>query len=280
MTIIKYNDNSIKVMLLQRALRVTITGVFALETARAVTAFQTKSKLVADGIVGPKTLAVMFPSGLPEFVQKPELVCGDVNLNLLSLSIPPAILTETVAAFNKLKVPITKLNVAHLLGQVQHESANFTRGRENMNYSASRLLQIFPSTVTNSTIAKRLANKPEDIANWVYANRLGNGDVASGDGWRFRGAGAIQLTGRDNFKEMAKDINDQFILVDTDLLTKQYRMLAAVWFFTQNKIWNKCKGITSADTEAVTKIINPSMQKLTERAMNTNILFTLLNVPS
>lgn len=96
----------------------------------------------------------------------------------------------------------TPRRVAHFLAQIGHESASLSRLSENLNYSANRLLEIWPSRFTRDA-ALQYARKPEAIANRVYAGRMGNGSEASGDGWRYRGRSPIQLTGRDNYARMS-----------------------------------------------------------------------------
>jgi len=114
-------------------------------------------------------------------------------------------LTEFVATFNKWGERFdidTPLRVVHFLAQCWHESGALSAVEENMNYSAKRLLQVFPKYFDANT-AQRYAHKPQMIANRVYANRMGNGNEASGDGWRFKGRGIIGTTGRANYKEYA-----------------------------------------------------------------------------
>lgn len=275
---IKYNETSANVAHLQLRLGVTITGMFAAETVRAVIKFQGENRLLQDGIVGPKTMAALWPAGMPVLQHSPELIVGDVNLNILTLTVPTAELMRTVKAFATLNAPLTKLNVAHVLGQAKHESAGFTKFRENMNYSASRLLKIFPNSVKTKAQADKLAYNPQVIANTVYANRLGNGNFASGDGWNFRGAGSIMVTGRDNFEEMTKDVGDKAILTNTDLVANQYRMDAAVWFFSQNNIWPKCKGVADDTVAAVTRVIAPTLIGFSERSIYTKAYYTLLHL--
>ncbi len=102
---------------------------------------------------------------------------------------------------------ISEIRFLHFISQISTETGGFRRIDENMNYSAARLREVFPNRVSEAQ-ANRLANRPMDIANYVYANRLGNGDVDSGDGWNFRGSGYIQLTGRENFRLRGAEIGD------------------------------------------------------------------------
>jgi putative chitinase len=94
--------------------------------------------------------------------------------------------------------------VAAFLAQIAHESDEFRRVVENLNYTAKRLMQVWPKRFTNLAKARRYERQPKKLANYVYANRLGNGDEASGDGWRFRGRGLLQITGRGNYRATAQ----------------------------------------------------------------------------
>lgn len=278
--IIKYEDNSKDVMLLQKRLGVTITGTFAAETARAVVSFQTKNGLYPDGIVGPKTITKLFPSGFPVFPNNADLIIpnSSVNLNPLSLNINVDILKETIATYKRLNVTPTNLNVAHLLGQIALESKEFTKFRENMNYSAKRLRAIFPNIIKTDAQAKSLSRQPIKIANTVYANRLGNGNYASGDGWRFRGAGGIMVTGRWNMDEMADDLNERIIFDNPDILATKYRILAGGWFFSQNNIWAMCKSVSPTTIGLITNKINTAMLEVEKRGLYTNTFYTQLCV--
>lgn len=130
----------------------------------------------------------------------------------------------------------TKEQQAMFLAQCGHESAGFSVFSENLNYSEQALLRVFPKYFNERT-AKQYARKPEMIANRVYAGRMGNGSEASGDGWRYRGVGAIQLTGKNNhtaFKKwLGRDIEPSDIAVNLDLAVK-----AAVWFWLVNDLYS------------------------------------------
>lgn len=98
----------------------------------------------------------------------------------------------------------TLRRVAAFLAQIAHESDEFRRVVENLNYTAKRLMQVWPKRFTSLAKARRYERQPKKLANYVYANRLGNGDEASGDGWRFRGRGLLQITGRGNYRATAQ----------------------------------------------------------------------------
>lgn len=100
----------------------------------------------------------------------------------------------------------TPMRVAHFIAQIAHESGSLTHSIENLNYSSVALRSVFGKYFTSDEIAEEYHRKPENIANIVYANRMGNGDTESGDGWRYRGRGLIQLTGKDNYSLCGKAI--------------------------------------------------------------------------
>ncbi len=124
---------------------------------------------------------------------------------------------------------------AAFLGQCSHESMGFTRLEENLNYSAVRLTQVFPKYFNDLTAAQ-YAHKPEAIANKVYANRMGNGDEASGDGWKYRGRGLIQCTGRNNYTAASKSTSVPFV-ENPDLASAiDGGLTITAWFWEANKL--------------------------------------------
>ena len=127
----------------------------------------------------------------------------------------------------------TDKRVQAFLPTIGHESANFSCVVENLNYSASGLLNYFPKYF-NSAQAEEYARKPERIANRVYANRIGNGNEQSGDGWKFRGRGLIQVTGRSNYLACGKGIGVDLINNPDLLCTPEYAVKSACWWFKNN----------------------------------------------
>lgn len=171
---------------------------------------------------------------------------------------------------------------AHFIGQTAHESGNFYILEENLNYSAKRLLEVFPKYFTTKNVAE-YANNPIKIANRVYANRMGNGDELSGDGWKFRGRGLIQLTGKNNYTAFSTYIKDPLILENPDLVSTKYALASAKYFFDTNRIWEYCKFINPDTILKVSKIINLGSVKskllphgLKERTALTNKYYSLL----
>ncbi len=125
----------------------------------------------------------------------------------------------------------TPLRLAHFLSQVNHESGDMKYIEENLNYSAKRLLQVFPKYFKTIDGANKYAYKPEKIANKIYTNRMGNGNEASGDGWRYRGRGPIQLTGKNNYILFANWVKNKDIINNPDLILKDNDLLVLTAFF-------------------------------------------------
>jgi len=165
-------------------------------------------------------------------------------------------------------LPLYEINtpkrIAAFLAQCGHESAGFSVLKENLNYSAQALNAIFPKYFVNAgRNAEEYHRQPEKIANIIYANRMGNGDTLSGDGWKFRGRGLIQLTGRSNYKKFSEYLRNPEILTNPDLLTQfDYAIISACWFWTNNSL------NSYADNEnfkGMTKVINGGYNGLQDR---------------
>jgi len=172
------------------------------------------------------------------------------------------------AAVTALK--LTNIRAAHFFAQTAHESGNFKSFTENLNYGASGLRSIFGKYFTTEEMAKQYERQPEKIANKVYANRMGNGDEASGDGWKYRGRGALQLTGKDNYKAFADFVKDPEVINDPDLVSTKYSFDSALYFFEKNKLWAICdKGITDAAITELTRKINGGTHGLPDRIEKT-----------
>lgn len=173
-----------------------------------------------------------------------------------------------------------KLNrnrAAHFFAQTAHESGNFKAFSENLNYSAQGLRGIFGKYFPTQAMADAYARKPEKIANRVYANRMGNGDEASGDGWKYRGRGALQLTGKSNYQAFSDYVNRPDVMTNPDLVSGELCFESALWFFDRNKLWSICdQGITDAAILALTKRINGGTHGLDDRKMKTKKYATWL----
>ena len=161
---------------------------------------------------------------------------------------------------------MSPIRAAHFFAQTSHESGHFKAFSENLNYSADGLLRVFPKYFRTLTEAQQYERKPEKIANRVYASRMGNGDEASGDGFKFRGRGALQLTGKSNYENFSKFLNKPEIMTNPDLVATDYSFESAIYFFDKNGLWAICdKGIDDATITALTKKINGGTNGLAER---------------
>jgi putative chitinase len=164
---------------------------------------------------------------------------------------------------------LTPVRAAHFFAQTAHETGGFKAFSENLNYSASGLQGIFGKYFPG-TLEESYARNPEKIANRVYADRMGNGNEASGDGWKYRGRGALQLTGKANYKAFADYLGKQEIMETPDLVATTYAFESAMFFFDKNKLWSICdQGVNDAAILALTKRINGGTHGLDDRMAKT-----------
>lgn len=205
-----------------------------------------------------------------------------MNLDKLKTKIPQAILPALSDAMDKFQIN-TPLRAAHFLAQAMHESGNLKKVEENLNYSADGLTKTFyrhffdKKTKKPTADVMAYARKPQKIASRVYANRMGNGDEASGEGWKFRGRGYIQLTGKNNYLEFGKAIGENLIANPDVVASPKYAALSAAWFFSRNGCNAVAdKGATDKVVADVTKIVNGGAIGLKERQENFKMLFKLL----
>jgi putative chitinase len=157
-----------------------------------------------------------------------------MDINKIKHLIPPyhfSCLTEAIEDFDI----NTPLRLAHFLANGEWESGGFKVMEENLKYSAKRLLEVFPKYF-DANSAKKCEMNPQMIANVVYGNRMGNGNEASGDGYKYRGRGIFQLTGMENYKLLDAFVKDADIVSNPDLVSKQYAMLSAGWFWDMRKL--------------------------------------------
>ena len=173
---------------------------------------------------------------------------------------------KAAAAYYKLSPD----RAAHFFAQTAHESGNFKAFSENLNYGAKGLRGIFRKYFPTDALAKAYERKPAKIANRVYGNRMGNGDEASGEGFAFRGRGALQLTGKFNYSEFAKYVNRPDVMTNPDIVATELAFESALWFFDKNKLWSICdQGINDAAILALTKRINGGTHGLDDRKLKT-----------
>ena len=256
---------------LQTKLGLTPDGAFGPGTEKAVKEWQAKNGLTADGIVGEQTMAKMGITLIKEDVVIPP---SSFKLENLKGHIPEAVIAQipdTAAKFNI----TTPLRLAHFLAQCGHESGGFKLTTENLYYPAASLSKVWP-TLFPATIAESYSKQPEKIANRAYGNRMGNGDETSGDGYKFRGRGFIQLTGKNNYTNFTKFIGEDCV-ANPDLVATKYPLAAAAFFFNNNGLWSVCdKGADEATVTAVTKRVNGGILGLQDRVKHFNEYYSLL----
>jgi putative chitinase len=257
---------------LQVKLGTAADGIFGAETEQLVKAWQTANGLTADGVVGDRTWAALFP---PTHISSTSREEKPVNIHRLDGHVPDNLLAQLND--NAVKSHITNnLRLAHFLSQCCHESGNFKSTSENLNYNAKGLLATFPSYFKEDGLAEKYEHNATMIASRVYANRMGNGDEHSQDGFTFRGRGYIQLTGKANYQKLAAFLG---VAVDTkpDLVASQYALISAAYFFTENSLWTLCdQGASNDVITRVTKRINGGTNGLDERAKYFNNYYALL----
>lgn len=169
-------------------------------------------------------------------------------------------------AMNRYKID-SPVRRAAFLAQVGHESGHLRRLVENLNYSASGLAATWPSRFRGydgrpNELAARIARRPRDIANVVYADRMGNGPAASDDGWRFRGRGLIQLTGRDNYRACSKGIGQPLEDYPDMLEIPEWAALSAAWYWSRHELSELAD---AGRFEAITRKINGGTHGQAER---------------
>jgi putative chitinase len=171
----------------------------------------------------------------------------------------PATLAAAASHFK-----LTPQQAAHFFAQCDHETGGFKQFVENLNYSDAALRVVFPKYF-DLEAAKEYARQPERIANRAYGNRMGNGNEASGDGYRFRGRGALQLTGRDNYQMFANSIGTPELMNTPDAVADAYAFDSALWFFKVNALWPLCADMDVASVTRLTKRINGGTNGLAHR---------------
>lgn len=171
---------------------------------------------------------------------------------------------------------LTPEAAAHFFGQTAHETGGFHLFTENLNYSATALQSIFKKYFPGN-LAELYARQPIKIGSRAYANRMGNGDEASQQGYFFRGRGALQTTGKVNYEAFSKSIDKPEIMTTPDLVATDYSFEAAIFFFNTNKLWDICKkGVNDATILALTKKINGGTNGLDDRMSLTKRYYSWL----
>ena len=164
---------------------------------------------------------------------------------------------------------------AHLLGQASHESGGFKLVRENLNYSAETMMRVWPSRFKTLADAEPFARNPKALADKVYSNRMGNGE---GEGHVYIGRGFLQLTGKDNYRSFAADMDAPEILKDPSLVETKYAFETALWFFQKNGLFDIAdKGVSEDVIKQVTKRVNGGYVVLDHRIKETRKIWDWLS---
>ena len=285
MMLLKTGSKGNDVKTLQAILGVTADGVFGPATAKAVMAWQSSHGLTPDGVVGPATWGKMrgeVPArdengnavdehGEPvETTSADDVVpsasntrVGDIDLSKLQGKVPDAVIVQIPEVATQFEIN-TVLRLAHFLAQCAHESGNFKATQENLNYSADGLRKVFGKYFPGD-LADSYARQPEKIASRIYANRMGNGDEASKDGYTYRGRGYIQLTGKDNYTALSQ-IGVGDLVATPDLVASKYALLSAGWFWNARSLNALAdQGPGDASVTAITKKVNGGTNGLDDR---------------
>lgn len=261
---------------LQEKLGLEITGTFGPKTEAAVKKWQKENGLKDDGIVGKITWSKMFGDESPVVIKEDVVIAktGVLNIEKLKGHIPETVIAqipETAAKFNI----TSNLRLAHFLAQCSHESGGFKAVIENLNYSVHGLKKIFPKYFPGN-LAESYARNPEKIASKVYGSRMGNGDESTKEGFKFRGRGYLQLTGKDNYTKFAKFIGEDTVS-NPDLVATKYPLASAAFFFDSNRLWAICdRGEDDATVTAVTRRVNGGVIGLNDRIKHFKEYYNLL----
>ena len=281
--ILKIGSKGDDVKKLQSKLGLGADGIFGKGTEESVKSFQLKNGLTPDGLVGEGTWNKLFGDQqliteplVPVVAPSPVASVGTLKLDKLKGHIPDAVISqipETVAKFGI----DTPLKLSHFLAQCGHESGGFRLTQENLNYSAKGLAGTFKKYFINESAAGPYAKNPQKIANKVYGGRMGNGPESTGEGYKFRGRGYIQLTGKNNYTNFAKFIGEDTV-ANPDLVATKYPLSSAAFFFDSNKLWSICdKGSDIETVTAVTKRVNGGIIGLPDRIKHFKEYYNLLS---
>ena len=277
--LLKKGDNNENVKLMQQKLGIepAVTN-FGPKTEAAVKAWQAANGLTADGIVGPATWAKIMGETTPvptPVVATPIVSVGGLKLDKLKGHIPDAVIAMIPDTAAKFEIN-TPLRLAHFLAQCGHESGGFKATQENLNYSAKGLAGIFKKYFPTEAAAAPYARQPQKIASKVYGGRMGNGPESTGEGYKFRGRGYIQLTGKENYTAFGKSIGED-IISNPDVVASKYALLSAAWFFSKNGLHKMADGGASdAVVTSITKRVNGGTIGLPDRIKHFKEYYHLL----
>jgi putative chitinase len=278
--LLKIGSKGDDVKKLQEKLGLSADGAFGPGTEKAVKKWQIDNDLAADGIVGEGTWNKMF--GSQQLITEPTIPVaktvasvGGLKLENLRGHIPDAVIAQIPDTAAKFEIN-TPLRLAHFLAQCGHESGGFKATQENLNYSASGLKGIFSKYFKEAGLAESYQRNPQKIASRVYGGRMGNGPESTGEGYKFRGRGYIQLTGKDNYTAFGKAINED-MTANPDKVATHYALLSAAWFFSKNGLHRMAdEGASDLVVTKITKRVNGGTIGLPDRIKHFKEYYKLL----
>ncbi len=273
--LLKLGSKGEEVKKLQTKLGLTADGSFGPNTEKKVKEWQQLNGLTADGIVGDTTWSKMFGSST-EIIKEDVVIPNTNGLNIEKLKghIPDSVISQIPETAKKFNIT-NNLRLAHFLAQCSHESGNFKAVSENLNYSVDGLKKVFGKYFPDN-LAESYAKQPEKIASRVYGNRMGNGDETTKEGYKFRGRGYIQLTGKGNYTKFTQFIGEDCV-TNPDLVSNKYPLSSAAFFFDVNKLWSICDLGSSDDVvRKVTKRVNGGTNGLDDRLKKFKLYYNLL----
>lgn len=265
--ILKIGSTGEDVKKLQLKLSLSPDGNFGSVTETAVKKWQSENGFPSDGIITKIMWEKMF-----DIVTEQKT---SLNLDKLKGHVPVSVLKQIPDTIKNFDLN-TPLRLSHFLAQCAHESGGFKAVQENLNYSADGLMDIFKKYFPTKQLAEQYQRKPVLIASKVYGNRMGNGNESTKEGYKYRGRGYIQLTGKENYTAFGKAINED-IVNNPDKVATHYPLLSAAWFFTKNGLHKIAdRGATRQNITLISKRVNGGTIGLEDRIKYFNKFYSLL----
>lgn len=288
---LQINSRGEAVEKMQIKLGIQVDGIFGSVTEKALEDYQANNDLKADGIFGNETRALLFTNDSITTNEADEtyndladlnlnqleehLPLGDLNLNQLEAHLPNEVIKQIPSCAEKFKIN-TPLRLAHFLAQCSHESAGFRATEENLNYSVSALKRVFRKYFRGN-LAEKYARQPEKIASRVYGGRMGNEKEASKEGYKYRGRGYIQLTGKNNYTAFNEVVEDD-VVANPELVATKYALLSAAWYWDSRALNDVAdKGTSKSVSTTITKKVNGGRNGLADRIREFKKYYSLLS---
>lgn len=261
--LLKIGSKGEEVKKVQQKLGLVPDGIFGPNTANHVKMWQKQNGLSVDGIIGENTWRKMFELPKPQSLKQTQIQNNvPVDIEKLRGHIPDIVFNQLPDTISKFEIN-TPLRLAHFLSQCAHESGGFKITQENLNYSKDGLKRVFPKYFPEN-LSESYQKQPEKIASRVYGNRMGNGPEETKEGYKYRGRGYIQLTGKNNYTAFSKAINEN-IVDNPDLVATKYPLLSAAWFFSKNCLKKCDAGSSDIVVTNISKCVNGGTIGLNDR---------------